>query len=313
MHMRPLGRTGILVSELGFGAASLGEEYGHIDPAAALRVVPHAIERGINFVDTSPYYGRGRSEVMLGFALRGIPRDRYILCTKLGRYDRDKFDFSPARVRESVDTSRQRLGVDCLDVVLCHDIEFVDIATVARDAVPTLRELQREGKLRAVGASGYPLPALERLHALAPLDVVLSYGNLALHNRSLEASLPRLLSDGVGVINAAPFDMRLLTDNEAPAWHPASAELRTAVVRARALCKQHGKTLAQLAFQFAVQHPGPASTVVGTVYPSEIDQWFAWLDEPVDAELLRELLELFAPFAHSPRVTGRPENNVKLA
>lgn len=309
MRMRPLGRTGIEVSELGFGAASLGEEYGRIDPADALRVVPHAIERGINFLDTSPYYGRGRSEVMLGFALRGVPRRDYVICTKLGRYDDDKFDFSARRVRESVDVSCQRLGVDVLDVVLCHDIEFVDLAVVANEAVPALRELQGEGRIRAVGASGYPVTALTRLHALAPLDVVMSYGNLGLHNRTLEAALPGLLADGVGVINAAPFDMRLLTDADVMSWHPASAGLRAAVERARALCRACGQTLAQLALQFAVHHGGPACTVIGTAYSIEVDEWLEWLDAPLDRDLMGELLALFTAFAFSPRRVGRPENN----
>ncbi len=309
MRSRPLGRTGITVSEIGFGAASLGEEYGRIDPAEALRVVPHAIERGINFLDTSPYYGRGRSEVMLGFALRGIPRERFVVCTKLGRYDGDKFDFGAARVRESVDVSCQRLGVDMLDVVLCHDIEFVDLEIVAKEAIPAMREMQREGRIRAVGASGYPVSALLKLHDLAPLDVVLSYGNLALHNRTLESALPRLRADGVGVINAAPFDMRLLTDTEVMDWHPAEPALRAAVVRARALCRERGQSLAQLAFQFAVHHDGPACTVVGTAYPPEVDAWIDWLRAPVDRELLDTLLQLFEPFAHRPRTVGRPENN----
>lgn len=308
-RLRPLGRTGLLVSQLGLGTASLGEEYGAVDPGSALRVVPHAIERGVSFLDTSPYYGRGRSEVMLGFALRGIPRDRYVLCTKLGRYDADKFDFSARRVRESVDVSCQRLGVDVLDIVLCHDVEFVDLELVAGETIPALRALQRQGRVRAIGASAYPVGALLRLHELAPLDVVLSYANLALHNRSLERVLPRLTADGVGVVNAAPFDMRLLTDAEVMSWHPASAELRAAVSRARALCRERGQSLAQLALQYALDHAGPATTVVGTAYPAELDQWLAWRDAPLDTALLESVLALFAPFAESPRRVGLPQNN----
>ncbi|MBI5851736.1 MAG: aldo/keto reductase [Planctomycetes bacterium] len=309
LRTRPLGRTGIQISEIGLGLASLGEEYGRIDPSQALRVVPYAIERGISFLDTSPYYGRGRSEVMLGFALRDVPREKVVLCTKLGRYDRDKFDFRAERVRESVDVSCERLGVDVLDIVLCHDVEFVPLEIVAQEAIPALRELQRAGRVRAVGASGYPVKALLKLHEMAPLDVVLSYANLTLHNRMLETVLPRFLQDGVGVINAAPFDMRLLTEAGPLDWHPAPAPLREAVAKARALCRERGVSLAQLAFQFALRQPGPAALLVGTVHPAEIDQWLAWRDAPVDGGLLRELTVLCEPFVHAARPIGLPANN----
>jgi aryl-alcohol dehydrogenase-like predicted oxidoreductase len=309
MLRRPLGNTGLTVSRLGFGAASLGEEYGTIDPAAALRVVPHALDAGIDLLDTSPYYGRGRSEVMLGFALRGIARDRFRICTKLGRYDDRVFDFSPARVRESVDVSLKRLGVEHLDIVLCHDVEFVDPEVVVEDAIPTLRALQRSGKVGAVGISGYPMKVFREVLARTDLDLILSYGNLTLHNRALEALLPLCADRGVGVIDAAPFDMRLLTEAEPPDWHPAPPDLRRAVAAARDLCRARGQSLARLAFQFALQHEGPATTIVGTAYPTEVDQWLRWLDEPLDRDLLREVETLLAPVRDRPRRVGLPANN----
>jgi L-galactose dehydrogenase len=309
MQKRALGKTGLEVSRLGFGAASLGGEYGQIDLDAALRAVPRALDAGINFFDTAPYYGRGRSEVLLGIALRGIPRDSYRICTKVGRFGVSRFDYSAARVEESVDTSLARLGVDHLDVVICHDVEFVDPVVVVEESIPVLRRLQKDGKIGAVGMSGYPMKVFREVLSRTDLDVVLSYANLTLHNRSLETLLPLCQERGIGVIDAAPFDMRLLTDAGPPDWHPAPRDLVEAVEQARALCHERGTTLAQLAFQFTTQHEAPAATLVGTANPAEIDQWLSWLGTPLDQELLADVDAILAPFRDRPRHVGRPENN----
>src|SRR5882762_8425254 len=105
MKTRPLGKTGLSLPIISFGASSLGQEFRQVDLNEALRSVHVALDHGLNFIDTSPFYGRGMSEVLLGFALRGVPRDRYILGSKLGRYAGAHFDFSAKRVVESVDIS----------------------------------------------------------------------------------------------------------------------------------------------------------------------------------------------------------------
>src|SRR5499427_5290608 len=127
MQTRPLGKTGLNLSVLSFGASSLGAEFRSIDINEAMRAVHIALDLGMNFIDTSPFYGRGMSEVLLGVALQDVPRDKYLLCSKLGRYDVGHFDFSAKRVVESVDVSLKRMRVDHLDICLCHDIEFVDM------------------------------------------------------------------------------------------------------------------------------------------------------------------------------------------
>src|SRR5579871_6872628 len=154
MKFRPLGRTGLQLPWISFGASSLGQEFRTVDVQEALRSVRVALDLGMNFIDTSPYYGRGLSECLLGIALRGLPRDRYYLGTKLGRYAPAHFDFSARRVVESVDVSLQRMGVEYLDVILCHDIEFVDMAPIVAETLPALRKLQQQGKVRFVGVSG---------------------------------------------------------------------------------------------------------------------------------------------------------------
>src|SRR6266550_2357443 len=139
MRKRLLGRTGLELPILGFGASSLGQEFRPVTFDEALGSVQVALESGLNFIDTSPFYGRGMSEVLLGVALRGVPRESYILGTKLGRYDLQHFDFSAKRVSESIDVSLHRLGTDHLDIILCHDIEFVPLGQIVTETLPALR------------------------------------------------------------------------------------------------------------------------------------------------------------------------------
>src|SRR3954453_13594012 len=175
MKFRPLGRTGLQLSWLSYGASSLGQEFRPVDINEALRSVHVALDLGMNFIDTSPYYGRGMSEVLLGVSLRGIPRDKYILGTKLGRYAPAHFDFSAKRVAESIDVSLERMKVDHLDIILCHDIEFVDMQQTVDETLPALRKIQQQGKVRFVGVSGYPMKMFRYVLDRTDLDVVLSY------------------------------------------------------------------------------------------------------------------------------------------
>src|SRR5437764_1164161 len=120
-------------SRLGFGASPLGGVFGHADEEEGIRAVRRAVDLGISYFDVSPFYGDTRAETVLGKALRGVPRDSYYLSTKIGRYGNDEFDFSSARVRPSIEESMSRLGVDRLDLVLCHDIEFGSIDQVVEE------------------------------------------------------------------------------------------------------------------------------------------------------------------------------------
>ncbi len=175
----------------------------------------------------------GMSEVLLGVALRGIPRDRYLLGSKLGRYAGAHFDFSAQRVVESVDVSLDRMGVEYLDICLCHDIEFVDMAQIVEETLPALRRAQQAGKVRFVGVSGYPMKMFRYVLDRAPLDVVLSYNHYTLQNTMLADLVPYLKAKGVGIMNAAPFSARLLTNDPLPPWHKATDDVRAACRRAR--------------------------------------------------------------------------------
>src|SRR5258705_1595482 len=213
MQSRELGKTGLKLPILSFGASSLGQEFRKVNLDEALRSVRVALDCGLNFIDTSPFYGRGMSEVLLGIALRDIPRDSYKLCTKLGRYDLQHFDFTAKRVAESVDVSLHRLGTDYLDIVLCHDIEFVPMQQIVDETIPALRKIQQAGKVRYIGFSGYPMKIFRFICDQTDVDCVLSYNQYTLQKtRFADEAVPYLQAKGVGAMNAGPFSARLLTN-----------------------------------------------------------------------------------------------------
>lgn len=312
MEFRALGNTGLEVSALSFGASSLGQEFRTVDVGEALRSVRVALDSGMNFIDTSPYYGRGMSEVLLGVALRDVPRDRYLLGTKLGRYDVNHFDFSARRVVESVDVSLHRLGVGYLDICLCHDIEFVDMQQIVEETLPALRKVQQQGKVRLVGVSGYPLKIFRYVLDRAPLDVILSYNHYTLQNSMLAELVPLLRERGVGIMNAAPFSARLLTNAPLPAWHKASPQVRTLCRQAAEHCQRRGVDIAQLALQFSLAHPDLATCVTGSASPERIRQWVQWAEQPLDRELLGEVQAILEPVHNWFYSEGRAENNDPL-
>lgn len=310
MQNRTLGKTGLELPILSFGASSLGQEFRQVTLEGALASVHVALECGLNFIDTSPFYGRGMSEVLLGLALRGVPRDRYLLCTKLGRYDLQHFDFSARRVAESVDVSLHRLGVEHLDIVLCHDIEFVPMQQIVDETLPALRRAQQSGKVRFIGLSGYPQKIFRFICEQTDVDCVLSYNQYTLQNtRFADETLPMLLQRGIGAISAGPFCARLLTDATLPSWLKVPEPVRAAARRASAVCQARGSSLAKLALQFSLSHPDITTTIAGSANPANIRQWAAWAAEPLDAQLLSEMRAIFAPVHNIGYVEGLPENN----
>jgi len=307
---RILGKTGLSLPILGFGASSLGQEFRSVRIDEALRSVQMALDCGMNFIDTSPFYGRGMSEVLLGIALRGVPRDSYTLCTKLGRYDLGHFDFSARRVAESVDVSLHRLGTDHLDIVLCHDIEFVPMQQIVDETLPALRRQVAAGKVRFIGFSGYPQKVFRFMLDQTGVDCVLSYNQATLQNtRFLEETVPYLESKGVGALNAGPFSARLLTPAALPAWLKEPEDVKAAARRAAELCTARGTDIAKLALQYSCSHPGLTSTLAGSANPENIRKWAQWLSEPMDPDLLQEVLGVFRPVHNIGHREGLPENN----
>ena len=310
MQTRPLGKTGLELPVLSFGASSLGQEFRSVQLDEALQSVRVALDCGLNFIDTSPFYGRGMSEVLLGIALRGVPRDSYTLCTKLGRYDLGHFDFSAKRVAESVDVSLHRLGTDHLDIILCHDIEFVPMQQIVDVTIPTLRQIQQSGKVRFIGFSGYPQKIFKFICDQTDVDCVLSYNQYTLQNtRFADESIPYLKAKGVGIMNAGPFSARLLTNAPLPAWLKEPESVKAAARQAAELCASRGSDIAKLAVQFSCANLDIATTVAGSANPRNIRNWAEWLSEPIDQQLLADVQAIFAPVKNLGHKEGLPENN----
>jgi L-galactose dehydrogenase len=307
---RLLGQTGLQLPILSFGASSLGAEFRNVKLEEALGSVRVALDSGLNFIDTSPFYGRGMSEVLLGIALEGVPRESYTLCTKLGRYDLGHFDFSAKRVAESVDVSLHRLRTDHLDIVLCHDIEFVPLRQIVEETIPALRKIQQSGKVRFIGISGYPQKIFRTIADQTRLDCVLNYNQYTLQNtRFAEETVPYLKAKGVGIMNAGPFSARLLTRAALPAWLKEPEAVKAAARRAAERCSGKGVDIAKLALQFSLANPDITTTISGSANPDNIRKWVQWAAEPLDQELLAEVLEIFRPVKDIGHTEGLAENN----
>lgn len=310
MYYRELGKTGIELPILSFGASSLGQEFRNVTLDEAIRSVRVALDLGLTFIDTSPFYGRGMSEVLLGVALRDVPRDNYILGTKLGRYDLQHFDFSAKRVAESVDVSLHRMKVDHLDICLCHDIEFVDMQFVVDETLPALRKLRDQGKIRFIGVSGYPMKVFKFVLDQTDLDVVLSYNQYTLQNtRFGDELVPYLKEKGVGIMSGGPFSARLLTNAPLPDWLKEPDSVKAAARKAAEHCRNKGVDIAQLALQFSVANPDITTTVAGSANPDNIRKWVEWMDKPLDHNLLAEVMDIFKPVKNIGHNEGLPENN----
>jgi L-galactose dehydrogenase len=308
MEYRTLGRTGLRVSPIGFGASPLGEEFGAIDPAEGERAVHLAIERGIDFFDTSPFYGRTLSEIRLGQALEGH-RSEVILATKCGRYGSEEFDFSASRVARSVEESLRRLKTDYLDLLYAHDIEYGDPAGIIGETIPALDRLKREGKVRFIGISGFPPAYLRQVAEAVPVDVILSYARYNLMVRDLDTHLsPFCRRTGTGLVNASPLHLRILTAQGAPEWHPAPVEVKEAGRRVVEYLESRGIEAPVAALRYALDHPYAASTLVGIGCRAQVEQNLKALDYRIPAGIQEGIDEIVAPVLNRVWTVGRPEN-----
>jgi L-galactose dehydrogenase len=295
MDYRILGKTGLRVSVLSFGGSSLGGVFRHVDESEATRTVHTAVDLGINFIDVSPYYGITKAETVLGKALKEIPRDKYYLATKVGRYGDEEFDFSAGRVTASVDESLGRLGLGHIDLIQCHDIEFGNLDQVVSETIPALRKLQKQGKVGFVGITGFPLKAFTYVLNRAEVDSILTYCHYSLNNTTLEKIIPVLEDRGVGIINASVLSMGLLTNRGTPPWHPASEEIKSVCAKAAAWCRDQGADIAQLALQFALANGRIHTTLIGTASSENLKKNAQWMESPMDEALLTKVQEILAP------------------
>jgi L-galactose dehydrogenase len=309
MLYKTLGRTGLQVSAVGYGASPLGNEFGAADPKEGIRAVHYAIERGINYFDVSPYYGRTLAETRLGEALAGR-RDQVLLATKMGRYDARSFDFSARRVVQSVEESLRRLQTDTVDVLQIHDIEYGKKDQIIGETLPAMFKLKEAGKVRFVGITGYPLGILRDVAQEVEVDTILTYCRYNLMDRAMDDILtPTAKQKKIGLINASPLHMRVLTEKGAPDWHPAPKRVLQVGRQVAEYCRSQGVDVADLAMQFVLQHDDVATTLVGMSKVRSVERNIRSVGVAPDPELLAEVLEMIEPVANVCWKEGRPEND----
>jgi aryl-alcohol dehydrogenase-like predicted oxidoreductase len=301
MEYRELGKTGMSLSAISLGASSLGGVFHSLREEDGVRTVHTAVENGINFIDVSPYYGHLKAETVLGKALKDIDRQRYYLSTKVGRYGKDGvncWDYSAQRATESVYESMERLHVDYVDLINVHDIEFASLEQVCNETLPALVELRDRGIARHVGITNLTLRHFKYVIDHVPpgtVESVLSFCHYCLNDDALTDYLDYFEEKGVGVINASPFSMGLLTERGVPEWHPAPLPLQHICQKAAAYCRSKGKSIEQLALKYAANNPRIATTLFSTTRPEAVLNNLRWVREPLDDDLLREVRAILEP------------------
>ena len=295
MEYREIGRTGMKVSALSFGASSLGSVFRETKESEAVAAVHTAVDSGMNFLDVSPYYGHYKAETVLGKALREIQRDKYYLSTKVGRYGKDgvnTWDYSARRATESVYESMERLGVDYIDLINVHDIEFADLHQVVEETLPALVALRDKGVVGHVGITDLQLENLQWvIDHVAPgtVESILNFCHFTLNDDKLLDYLDYFEQRGIGVINASPLSMGLLSRRGVPAWHPAPKSLVDACRRAVEYCDAKGYPIEKLAMQYSLSEPRIATTLFSSANPENVAKNIAFVSEQPDWELIGEV------------------------
>jgi D-threo-aldose 1-dehydrogenase len=326
-----VGRTPVHVTRLGFGAASIGGLYRPVEHATAMDTVDAAVGMGIRYMDVAPQYGLGLSEERLGEGLRGVPRDAYVLSTKVGRLIRRSgevprgadadlppaqfpavdpdlrtvWDMSRDGVRRSLDESRARLGVERIDIAYVHDPD--DHMTMAIDeAVPALIELRGQGALRAIGVGANTVSVLQRFVEHTDIDVILLANRYTLLDQSaLHTLLPLCVERGVSVVIGGVLNTGLLADPRPGAtfdYVPATPELLARAQRLAVVCGRHGVPLKAAAVRFALAHPAVASVLAGVRSRERLEEYGRLISDPIPPALWDELRaeDLLPPEAPTP-------------
>ena len=298
MEYNELGLTGMKLSRLSFGASSLGGVFRTIKEDEAIQSVYTAVDNGINFIDVSPYYGHLKAETVLGKALKNIPRDKYYLSTKVGRYGKDgvnTWNYSAARARASVFESMERLNIDYIDLINVHDIEFADLSQVAYETVPALVELKKKGYVGHVGITDLQPENLKWVveHTEpGAIESVLCFCHYSLNDTLMLEYQDYFKEKGIGMINASPLSMGLLSSRGIPDWHPAPKPLVDACAKAAKYCEEKGYPIEKLAIQFAISNPAITTTLFSSASPVNVLNNIKNAESPIDWEMVKEVQKI---------------------
>lgn len=295
MEYREIGKTGMKVSALSFGASSLGGVFHNINETKGIEAVYTALDNGINFIDVSPYYGHYKAETVLGKALKNVSRDRFYLSTKVGRYGKDginTWDYSAKRAKDSVYESMERLHIDYIDLINVHDIEFADLHQVVNETLPALVELKEEGVVKHVGITDLQLENLQWVIDHIPagtVESILNFCHFCLNDDKLVDYLDYFESRNIGIINASPFGMGLLSSRGVPDWHPAPKALVQACKEAADYCEHQNYPIEKLAIQFSISNPRISTTLFSSASPENVLKNIRNVEEKMDEHLVYEV------------------------
>lgn len=319
--LRPLGRTGLQVTHLGLGGVALGKM--EIDDAGAVATIRAALAMGVRLLDTAPLYGRGVSERRFGRALAGVPRDRYVLATKVGRRlpvdlpaserapgseveNAPLFDYSHDGVLRTVEASLARLGLDRVDILHIHDPDEHEREAID-GAFRALQRLKEEGVCRAIGSGMNQAEMLARFARAADFDCFLLAGRYTLLDQiGLRELLPACLERGIGIIVGGPYNSGILAQGARPGatynYVPATPEMLTKTARIEAICERYQVPLRAAALQFPLGHPAVVSVIPGALTVAEAEDNARMLGWPIPAELWSDLraADLIDPDAPTP-------------
>ncbi|CAH0557023.1 unnamed protein product [Brassicogethes aeneus] len=269
MKYTMLGDTDIRVSKISFGTAVFSNLYSGSNEDQWKKTLCGALKSGVNYIDTAPWYGQGKSEETLGKLLEGVPRQAYYIATKVGRYEKDPkkmFDFSAKKVTEGFEESLRLLKLDYVDIIQIHDVEFApNMDIILNETLPAVQAIVKSGKAKYLGITGYAVSTLADILAKSKvkIDTILSYSRFTVLDQSLNSYLPIFKSQNIGIINAAVNAMGLLSNYGPPDWHPATESLKKACAEAREYCKENNVELGKLAVYYSVNQKGPHTTLVG--------------------------------------------------
>lgn len=297
-HTSRLGNTQVRIPRLGLGAAQLGDHIETIPFQQAIATVHYALENGAAYFDTAPRYGGGESEKRLGIALKGVPRQRFVLATKVGwnpaEGDRFRPGFNRDDILRSLEGSMARLGMDHFDIVHIHD-PVKPYRQVLDETFPVLADLRAQGVIGAIGAGLVWHTIVPEFAQHADFDCIMmaEHYNLLAHTQEALDGMALCKARGIAMIIAGVYATGILATGAVAGatyfYRPASDEILDRVRRMEAICQSYDVPLRSVALQFPMAHPAVVADVVGAVKPEEVAQTLEGLDTPIPAALWADL------------------------
>ena len=320
LEIRKLGKTSVEVTSLGFGGAPLGAVGDYLDSTKSKDILDAAWNGGIRYFDTAPLYGHGLSEKRLGGYLPTLNRNHFALSTKIGRLlvpqnegerfpnmrDREnvaiQYDYSADAVRKSLESSLERLGLDRVDILLCHDIDAWThegdqpeiYRKAAEGALPELHRLREEGLVRAIGLGVNESAVCTRvLHEFDPDCFLLAGRFTLLEQEPLDEMLPLCIEKDVSVIIGGPYNSGLLANTERRRatydYKPAPDNLWDKAQAIRKICESHQIDMRAAALQYPLRHPAVAAVIPGVISVDEVSTNLNLIQQSIDESLWHDL------------------------